>query len=136
MAISISFNEYLKNHDIDYELVEHRQTRSSFDSSTSAHVPSAEVAKTIILQASDDSYLMSTLSVDHKLSLAQVNQLTGKNYHLLNETRLSELFPDCEQGAIPSIGEVFSLDMLVDDSLLWAKKVYIEAGDHRHFIKV
>ena len=136
MAISISFNEYLTNHDIDYELVKHRRTRSSFDSSRSAHLPSSEVAKAIILQCSDGSYLMSTLAVGHKLSIAQVNQLTGKKYHLLRETQLSGLFPDCEQGAIPSIGEVFALDMLVDDGLLRARKVYIEAGDHRHLIKI
>ncbi|NQY87652.1 MAG: YbaK/EbsC family protein [Colwellia sp.] len=136
MAISISFNEYLSNHNIDYELVKHRFTKSSFDSSCSAHLPSAEVAKAIILQSSDGSYLMSTLSVGHKLSLAQVNQLMGKNYHLLNETQLSELFPDCEQGAIPGIGAAFAIDMLVDDGLLGKKQVYIEAGDHRHLIKV
>lgn len=136
MAISISFNEYLTNHNIDYELVKHRHTRSSFDSSCSAHLPSDEVTKAIILQCSDGGYLMSTLSVGHKLSIAQVNQLTGKNYHLLNETRLSELFPDCEQGAIPSVGEAFAIDMLVDNSLLRAKQVYIEAGDHRHLIKI
>ena len=136
MAISISFNEFLTNHHIDYELVEHRFTKSSYDSSCSAHLPSAEVAKAIILQCSDGSYLMSTLSVGHKLSIAQVNQLTGKHYHLLSETRLSELFPDCEQGAIPSIGEAFSLDMLIDEGLLQTKQVYIEAGDHRHLIKI
>ena len=136
MTISISFNEYLTDHHINYELVKHRYTKSSFDSSCSAHLPSAEVTKAIILQCSDGSYLMSALSVDHKLSIAQVNQLMGKNYHLLNETRLSELFPDCEQGAIPSIGEAFAIDMLVDDDLLRAKQVYIEAGDHRHLIKI
>ena len=136
MAISISFNEYLTNHNVDYELVKHRHTRSSFDSSCSAHLPSAEVAKAIILQCSDGSYLMSVLSVGHKLSIAQLNQVMGKDYHLLSETRLSRLFPDCEQGAIPSIGEAFSIDMLVDDGLLREKQVYIEAGDHRHLVKI
>ncbi len=136
MAISISFNEYLTNHHIDYELVKHRHTRSSFDSACSAHLPSAEVAKAIILKSSDGSCLMAALSVGHKLSIAQVNKLTGKNYHLLNEARLSDLFPDCEQGAIPSVGDAFAVAMLVDDGLLEAKQVYIEAGDHCHLIKI
>jgi len=136
MAISISFNEYLSNHHIDYELVKHRSTKSSFDSSCSAHLPSNEVAKAIILQSNDGSYLMTTLSVGRKLSIIQVNKLMGKNYHLLEEAQLSELFPDCEQGAIPSIGDAFAMDMLVDDALLSEKQVYIEAGDHRHLIKV
>jgi len=136
MTISISFNEYLTNHNIDYELVKHRYTKSSFDSSCSAHLPSAEVVKAIILQCSDGSYLMSALSVGHKLSIAQVNKLTGKHYHLINESQLSELFPDCEQGAIPSVGEAFAMDMLVDDGLLRAEQVYIEAGDHRHLLRV
>ena len=136
MAISISLNEYLTNHNIDYELIKHRHTRSSFDSSCSAHVSSAEVAKAVILKCTDGSYLMSALSVCHKLSIAHVNQLIGKRYQPLSEARLRDLFPDCEQGAIPSIGEAFVIDMLVDDDLLKAEHVYIEAGDHRHLIKV
>ena len=136
MAISISFIDYLSKYDIDYKLISHRHTTSSIDSSFSAHLPSEQVAKAIVLQSNDGDYLMTTLSANHKLSLSQVNELTGKQYNLVNEVRLGGLFPDCEQGAIPSIGEAFEINMMVDDALLNAEQIFIEAGDHCHLVKV
>lgn len=136
MAIAITFSEYLSKHNIDYELVKHRHTSSSLDTSCSAHLPTAQVAKAVVLQSNDGDYLMATLSVGHRLAIGQVNKLTGKDYHLVNERRLSELFPDCDQGAIPGIGEAYQIKMMVDDALLQAEQVYIEAGDHCHLVKI
>jgi Ala-tRNA(Pro) deacylase len=136
MAIAISFNEYLSKHDIDYELVKHRRTASSLDSSCSAHLPTAQVAKAVVLQSNEGDFLMATLSVGHRLSINRLNKLTGKEYHLINERRLRELFPDCDQGAIPGVGEAYEIKMVVDDALLNAERVYIEAGDHRHLVKI
>ena len=136
MAISITLNEYLSQHNIDYELIKHRHTTSSLDSSSSAHLPTSQVAKAVILQSKDGEYLMATLPAGHRLSVSDVNEVMGKEYHLVNEWRLHELFPDCEQGAIPSIGEAYKMRMMIDDALLNAEQVYIEAGDHRYLVKI
>ena len=136
MAITITLNEYLSQHNIDYELIKHRHTTSSLDSSCSAHLPTAQVAKAVILQSKDGEYLMATLPADHQLSISDVNKVMGKEYRLVNEWRLHELFPDCEQGAIPSIGEAYKMKMMIDDVLLNAEQVYIEAGDHRYLVKI
>ncbi|WOH37913.1 YbaK/EbsC family protein [Thalassotalea fonticola] len=136
MAISITFDEYLAKKKVDYELVKHRRTNSSLDSSNSAHLPTAQVAKAIVLQSNEGDYLMATLSVGHRLSISQVNKLTGKEYHLLNEVHLGDIFTDCEQGAIPAIGSAYKMNMMVDDVLLNADHVYIEAGDHQNLVKI
>lgn len=136
MAIAITVNEYLSKHDVNYELVEHRHTRSSLDSSCSARIPTEQVAKAVILENDDGEYLMASLPVDHRLALNQVNELTGKVYFLINEVRLRALFPDCAQGAIPCLGEAYAIKMIIDDSLLNVEQVYIEAGDHRHLVKL
>jgi len=136
MAISITFNEYLASHDISYEVVKHRPTTNSLDSCSSAHLPTEQVAKAVVLKDAEGEFLVASLGVGHRLSIDQVNKLTGKDYQLVNEVQLRELFPDCAQGAIPGIGEAYEFDMLVDDALLGAKQVYLEAGDHRHLVKL
>ena len=136
MAIAITFRQYLTKQKVDYELVKHRRTSSSLDSSCSAHLPTAQVAKAIVLQSNEGDYLMATLSVGRRLSISQVNKLTGKEYHLLNEVHLGDIFTDCEQGAIPAIGSAYKLNMMVDDALLNAEHVYIEAGDHQNLVKI
>ncbi len=136
MAISITLNEYLCEHNINYELLKHRHTTSSLASANSAHLPTFQVAKAVILQSKDGEYLMATLPAGHRLSVSDVNKVMGKEYQLLNEWQLPKLFPDCEQGAIPGIGAAYKMKMLVDDALLNAEQVYIEGGDHRYLLKI
>ena len=136
MAISITLDQYLSDNKINYQLVQHRRTNSSLDSSHSAHLPITQVSKSVILQGDAGDYLMATLPAGHRLSIKQLNQLTGENYHLISEQRLLELFPDCEQGAIPGVGEAFNIKMMVDDALLKVDPVFIEAGDHHHLLKI
>lgn len=136
MAISITLNEYLSQHNIDYELIKHRRTTSSLDSSFSANLPTTQVAKAVILQNKEGEYLMATLPVNHQLSITDVNTTMGKEYHLVNEWQLDELFPDCKRGAIPAVGNAYKMKMMIDNALLNAEQVYIEGGDHRYLVKI
>ncbi|WP_299797200.1 aminoacyl-tRNA deacylase [uncultured Shewanella sp.] len=136
MAIAITLNEYLDNHNVHYENIGHRQTQTSLDSSRSAHLPAARVSKAVVLQDDDGEYLMASLPANKRLSLPEVGNLMGKNYHLVSERKLKELFPDCARGAIPAMGRAYHMPMLVDDSLLSAEPVYIESGDHENLLKL
>jgi Ala-tRNA(Pro) deacylase len=136
MAISITLNEYLSQHDINYELIKHRRTSSSLDSSATAHLPTAQVAKAVILQSQDGEYLMATLPSGHRLSVKEINKTVGKKFHLVNEWQLNKLFPDCRHGAIPSIGTAYKMRMLIDNALFNAEQVYIEGGDHQYLVKI
>ncbi|WDD96886.1 aminoacyl-tRNA deacylase [Thalassomonas actiniarum] len=136
MAISNTLNDYLSSHDIHYELVQHRHTQSSLDSSCAAHLPGSQVAKAVILQSRDDKFLMATLAADHRLDITRVNELMDKEYHVVSEARLRDLFPDCAQGAIPGLGQAFAIDNLIDDGLLESEQVYLEAGDHHSLVKL
>ena len=136
MAIAITLKEYFANQDIHYETIKHRRALTLLDSSRAAHLPAENVAKAVILQSEDNDYLMASLPANSHLSLTDVNKLTGKNYHLVSEHELRDLFPDCSQGAIPAIGTPYKMAMLVDESLLSAESIYIESGDHIHLLKI
>ncbi len=136
MAIAITLKEYFANKDIHYDTIKHRRALTLLDSSRSAHLPAENVAKAVVLQSEDGDYLMASLPANSRLSLTDVNELTGKNYHLVNEHKLRDLFPDCSQGAIPAIGTPYNMTMLVDESLLSAESIYIESGDHTNLLKL
>ena len=136
MAISITLSEYLSQHDINFELIQHRHTQSSLDSSCSAHLSSAQVAKGVILKNQDDEYLMATRAADHRLAINEVNTVMGKEYQLVPEARLRDIFPDCAQGAIPGIGAAFAIPNIIDDALLKHQQIYFEGGDHHILIRL
>ncbi len=50
---------------------------------------------------------------------------------LASEEEVSELFNDCETGAVPPIGEALWRAVILDESSTGANDVYFEGGDHK-----
>ncbi|WP_028864038.1 YbaK/EbsC family protein [Psychromonas aquimarina] len=136
MAIAITLKEYFENEDVHYDTIKHRRAKTLLDSSRSAHLPAGKVAKAVVLQSEDGDYLMASLPANSRVSLTEVNDFTGKQYHLVSEEKLLELFPDCSQGAVPAMGTPYNMSMLIDESLLASDSVYIESGDHESLLKL
>ncbi|WP_281557973.1 YbaK/EbsC family protein [Thalassomonas sp. RHCl1] len=135
MAIAITLKEYLDKNNTHYDFIKHRTTVTALDSSRAAHLPAKQVSKAVILESDNGDYLMASLPANSRLSLTEVNNITGQHYKLVSEEKLLELFPDCTVGAIPAMGNPYHMKMLVDDSLLAAEDVYIESGDHQNLLK-
>jgi len=136
MAIAITLKEFFDKNKTHYDFIKHRPTTAALDSSRSAHLPAEKVSKAVILESENGDYLMASLPANSRLSLAEVQNITGMHYKLVREKKLQELFPDCEIGAIPAMGKPYNLKMLVDDSLLAAEDVYVECGDHKNLVKL
>jgi Ala-tRNA(Pro) deacylase len=48
----------------------------------------------------------------------------------------SSIFPDCELGAMPPLGELYDLPVYVDESLAGDKEIIVNAGTHRDAIRM
>ncbi|MFT5881288.1 MAG: Ala-tRNA(Pro) deacylase [Moritella sp.] len=136
MSMAVKVGQFLAGHNIDFNLVKHRHTDTSFSSAESAHVSSAKVAKAVVLRELGGDYLMAVVPANRHVLIDQINLQTGKQYYLVGEHELSRLFQDCEPGAIPSLGQIYGLDMLVDELLFEQDELFIEAGDHFNLIKL
>ena len=136
MAVAITLDEFLTKQHIGYEVIKHRSTETALDSSRSAKLPAAQVAKAVILEDDQGQLLMATVPAMRRVSINRINSLTNGDYKLVDETKLQALFPDCKKGAIPCLGDAYSLMMMVDDELLASQDVYIEAGDHQRMLKI
>ena len=135
MAISITLKEYLDEKGVDYEVLKHPYTYSSMDTAASAHVPGSKLAKSVVLEDSK-GFLMAIVPTTHHVEIDQLSYQLNRPLELATEHELSELFTDCDVGAIPPIGEAYGMDMLVDESLTQSSDVYFEAGDHTCLVHV
>jgi Ala-tRNA(Pro) deacylase len=136
MAVAITLEQYLSDHNIDYKLVEHKATSSTLDSAKASHIPPAKVSKAVVLQSDQGNYLLASVPANSRVSLTKVDQMTGEHFHLVSERALLELFPDCQRGAVPAAGTPYRLKMLIDDSLLKEDAIYLESGDHQHLVQL
>lgn len=136
MAIAITLEQYLSDRHIPFETLDHKMTRSALDSCATAHIPNYKLAKAVMLYNSRGELLMAVLPATNRLSILELNRHMGEDYKLMSESHLYSLFPDCEEGAVPSIGLAYSIPMVVDYTLFDNDEVYVEAGDHQHLLKL
>jgi Ala-tRNA(Pro) deacylase len=133
MAIATTLINYLEEKGVDYNLMEHEHTATSFATARAAQLPAHQVAKAVVLR-DNDGYVVSVLPTNHSLEIDWVNEELGRNLELAHEEEFKALFKDCETGAVPALGEAYGIQVIWDDDLQYTSDVYIEAGDHEHLI--
>lgn len=133
MAIAITLLEYLQNHDVDYEIIDHRRTDSALRSSEAVRIKGDRMAKSVLL-GDDESYLLAVVPASYRLRLREIKRLTGRRLQLIDEDETTEAFADCETGSIPPMGLAYGIDTLLDSHLLKEPDIYFESGDHGKLI--
>ncbi len=133
MAIAITLKSYLEDHHVKYDMVKHVHSATALESAHSAHVPSHQVAKAVVLEDAD-GYIVSVMPSQNRLDLEWVNESLGRKLELTHEDDLSHLFRDCDPGAVPALSNAYGLDVIWDEQLTNASEIYIEAGDHENLI--
>ena len=135
MAIAITLQEYLDKSGIEYDVLPHAHTETSLDTAHKTHIPPEQVAKSVILE-DEDGYLMAVIPASHHIELGQLSRQLERRLGLATEDELSNLFDDCDLGAVPPIGEAYHMEVVMDNSLEKCPDVYFEAGDHIDLIHV
>lgn len=136
MAIALTLQEFLDWEEVSYTVVNHPSTMSSLSTAEAARIPADHLAKTVVL-VDNLGFVMVVIPADQHVNLHRLRMIYNRNFMLANEQEIEDLFYDCEQGAIPALGEAYGFEMLVDDKLLQADEdIYIEGGDHRALIRL
>jgi Ala-tRNA(Pro) deacylase len=135
MTVAASVQSFLHVFHVPYDVVSHRHTRDSMHSASAAHVPGDLLAKGVLLE-DENSYLMAVVPSTHKVDLGALSAQLNRRLGLATEGELSDLFMDCERGAIPPLGPAYGIEVIIDESLAHCREIYFEAGDHTGLVRV
>lgn len=135
MAIARSLKDFLDNHGITYEVLQHPRSLTAMETAACAHVPGDRLAKSVLLE-DENGYLMAVLPSTHRIDLGALRRRMRSYLGLAVEDELRVVFGDCERGAIPVVGTAYGVRTIIDDVLLEQPDVYFEAGDHEALIHV
>ncbi len=134
MAVLPKLKNFLDENQVSYTHHEHPLAYTAREVASAEHVPAREVAKTVVF-LSEQGYGMAVLPADSVVDLEQLRLDLGLNrLRLATEAELGELFPDCELGAMPPLGNLFGLPVYVDDRLAGEDLIAFNAGTHRDVI--
>jgi Ala-tRNA(Pro) deacylase len=129
VTIAATLQTYLERKRVEYDLVEHRPTRSSMATAQASHILASCLVKGVVLR-SHDGYLLAILPASRRVRLESLKAEFGEELTLATEHELDQLIPDCTHGAVPPIGECYGLDVAIEDRVREQTEVYFEGGDH------
>jgi Ala-tRNA(Pro) deacylase len=136
MAILANLQRLLDGQCVPYEVHTHRTAMTAAELAVADHVPPSEVAKTVVLR-SGDRFLIAVLPATRQLDLERLRALADDpELGLAKEAELGDLFPTCELGAIPPIGDLWGLPVWVDDSLGREAETVFSGGTHHDAVHI
>ncbi len=128
--------EFLERHGVPYEVVEHERTQTAAAEARAAGMPTADVAKTVVLR-DQEGVRLAVIPASHRLDLHKVKrELGSKGLRLVTEQEMASEFADFEVGAVPPFGPMFHALELVDERLLDHDRILCGGGDHEHGVLV
>jgi Ala-tRNA(Pro) deacylase len=136
MALAENVAGLLKSSGIAYEILKHPQAFTAQEVAATVHVTGKEVAKTVVVNA-DGKFVMAVIPAPHKVSLRLLKELLGaKEVRLASETELTQLFPDCELGAMPPFGNLYNMPVYISTAFKDRKELIFNACTHTEVIKI
>jgi Ala-tRNA(Pro) deacylase len=136
MPILKRLQSYLDNHKIPYEVVSHLRAYTAHDVAQKVDVSGDLVAKVVVVKA-DKYFVMTVLPSTWRVDLKRLRDaLEAREVRLATEAECANLFPDCQVGTMPPFGNLYGMEVYVDQLLTEDESIVFEAGTYVGAIKL
>ncbi len=133
---STKLKEYLDQENIKYTTINHSTAYTAQEVAQLAHIPGDEMAKTVIVKI-DNKQAMVVLPATEHIDLELLGGALGaKNVSLATEAEFMPQFSDCEIGAMPPFGNLYHMDVYVEEALSQDEMIAFNACSHDELIEM
>ena len=128
--------EFLDNENVKYVVIYHSRTFTAQETAACAHISGKELAKTVVVKI-DGKMAMAVLPAPEHVDLELLKGASGANdIELATEKEFQGQFPQCEVGAMPPFGNLYDMDVYVEESLTEDNMIAFNAGSHVELIEL
>lgn len=135
MTMPAKVKSYLEESGVPFIVSSHAPTFTAQEEAAALHVPGKAVAKAVVLRANNE-LVLAVLPAPYRVNTHKIEKMLGMPVRLANEQEFRGLFPECETGAAPPFGPLYSLKVLVDESLAGEDDIIFSAGTHRESLRM
>ena len=123
---------------VRYEIVPHRRTETALQAADGAGIPANRMVKVVVFRDAGGSDHMVAVPATHEIEPDRLRLAIGRSgVRLENEAELERLFDDCEVGAMPPLGHLYGLPMVVDRCLTRDRgDLWFQPGNHRSLVRM
>jgi len=128
--------EFLDTRNIEYDIISHSPANTAQQTAASAHVHGKDLAKTVMVKA-DGAMTMAVLPSNYRIDFTLLQEAMGAtSISLACEEEFRNLFPDCENGAMPPFGNLYGMTVVVEEKLTNDESIAFNAGTHTDLVKM
>jgi Ala-tRNA(Pro) deacylase len=128
--------KFLDEEGVKYVAIKHSTAYTAQEIAASAHIPGKELAKTVMVKI-DGKMAMAVLPALLKVDFSLLKNASGAaSVELASEGEFEDMFPDCEVGAMPPFGNLYDMEVFVEEALTRDADVAFNAGSHTELIKL
>ena len=133
----MNVTDFLTNKGIEFDTLPHRDTYNAKAMAETLQVSERDVAKTVLLRTGAVNFAVADLPANQQIDLEKAARVLGDGkVELATEFEISQLFPDCEIGAIPPFGSKYGLRTLVDITLAADEQIVFEGNTHHEAFRI
>jgi len=137
MPIPINISRYLDSQHVSYQARRHSPAYTAQGIAQAQHLSGKKLAKVVMVIADDNRLVMAVVQANCRVDLDRLGQAMETNkVRLATEEEFKDIFPDCELGAMPPLGNLYHLDVWVDDALTLRNDICFNAGTHAETIQM
>ncbi len=134
--ISPILRNYLEHEKVTFQVKQHQPTVDACRTAQAAHVPGRTFAKTVIVKA-DNALKMVVIPSTDEVHLSELQQALGaRKLTLADESEFESAFPDCETGAMPPFGNLYNMEVFVNEHLREDEHIVFNAGGHDEVMRM
>ena len=127
--------DFLTERGVGFEVVPHRRAFTSLQEARAVGVAADEVLKTVALWTGG-KYVLGVVPASRRLDLRRVREaLEDSAARLASEAELVADFPGYELGALPPLGSLLGVPLLVDPEVLDHEVVVFAAGTETESVR-
>ena len=128
--------KFLDDNEVKYVTIRHSIAYTAQQIAESAHISGDEMAKTVMVKL-DGHLAMAVLRGTDRVDLDLLRSAAGaKEAELATEVQFQGTFPGVELGAMPPFGNLYGMDVYVDEALTRDERIAFNAGSHSELIQL
>jgi Ala-tRNA(Pro) deacylase len=128
--------EHLAERGVAFQVIPHRRAFTSLQQARELGVAAEAVLKTVAL-CSGGKYVLAVVPASRRLALRRVREALGDpGVRLASEAELQADFPGYALGALPPLGSLLGVPVMVDPEVLGHERVLFAAGTETESVQV
>ncbi len=128
--------EFLEDYGVSYECIKHATVYTAQEIAAATHIPGRELAKTVMIKA-DGRLIMTVLPASQRVDLLLLKEAIGaRTVELAREQEFKDMFPGCTVGAMPPFGNLYGIEVYVEEALASEERITFNAGSHTEVMRI